>query len=125
MSNQYVFPSGLRLVINKIDTARSVSVGVFVAAGAGYENEFSNGLSHFVEHMLFKGTTSRSAFQIVEEVESLGVKINAFTSKTITAYYTSSLDSHLEKCVEILSDIYYNSVFNKDEMNKELFHKFG
>ena len=119
MSNQYVFPSGLRLVINKIDTARSVSVGVFVAAGAGYENEFNNGLSHFVEHMLFKGTTSRSAFQIVEEVESLGVKINAFTSKTITAYYTSSLDSHLEKCVEILSDIYYNSVFNKDEMNKE------
>lgn len=119
MSKQYIFPSGLRLVVNKIDTSKSVAVGVFVGVGAGFENEFNNGLSHFVEHMLFKGTTSRSAFQIVDEVEKVGVKINAFTSKVLTAYYTSSLDTHLEKCLEILSDIYYNSTFNADEMNKE------
>lgn len=119
MTNYYVFPSGLKLVTNVNANTKSVSLGVFIGVGSQYEKSSENGLSHFVEHMLFKGTTKRSSFQIADEMESLGVRINAFTSKNITAYYTVSLDQHLERCFDVLSDIYLNSTIEEKEFEKE------
>ncbi len=110
---------GLRVVHKYNPHVRSVAMGVFIGAGSRAENAKNSGISHFIEHMCFKGTASRSAFQIVEEIDSLGAQINAFTSKEVTAYYTYCIDEYVEKCVEILSDILLNHTFAKEDMDKE------
>ena len=112
------FKSGLRLAYMQRD---SKSVGISILCGVGSENETieNNGISHFIEHMVFKGTKNRSAFQIANEIESIGAQINAFTSKQNTCYYTYSLSSEFEKCAEILSDILFNSTFDELEMDRE------
>lgn len=113
------YKNGLRLVAKKIDFVRSVSAGIWVGAGSAYESTANNGISHFIEHMLFKGTETRSAFEIADTLEGLGAQVNAFTSKECTCYYTKSVDEHLYKCLEILSDMLFNSVFAEEELKRE------
>ena len=84
------FDNGLRLVVNKIEGAYSVSVGVLVKTGSCNESENENGISHFIEHVMFKGTKKRSAFEISDYIDRIGAQINAFTSKEMTCYYTKS-----------------------------------
>lgn len=98
---------------------RSVAIGVMFAVGSASENEQNNGISHFIEHMMFKGTSKRSAFDIVCEVDGLGAQINAYTSKQSTCYYTISVDEYAENCMEIMSDFLFNSTFDQTEMDKE------
>ena len=112
------FSNGLRLVYNKLDCF-SVSMGVFVGTGCVDESMEENGISHFIEHTLFKGTERRTAFQIADDVESIGAQINAYTSKQCTAYYTVCLTEHAESCADILSDIFFNSTFPEVELKKE------
>lgn len=119
MYNIEKFENGLTLIHSKIPAVKSVAIGVFVKVGSSAENDSTNGIAHFIEHMLFKGTKKRSAFDLVSEIEDIGAVINASTSKEITNYYTSSLSEHAEACMDILSDIYFNSTFPEDEMEKE------
>ena len=86
MNKYFKFSNGLRLVFSCIESVRSVSIGVYVGAGCIWENEKNNGVSHFIEHMNFKGTEKRSAFDIVHEVDNMGAKINAATSKHLLLY---------------------------------------
>lgn len=113
------FPSGLRLIMKKIDFLRSVSAGIWVGAGSAFEDETNNGISHFIEHMIFKGTKIRTSFEIADSIDKIGAQINAFTAKECTCFYTKSVDEHLGKCLEILSDMLFNSIFDQTEMTKE------
>ncbi len=113
------FNNGLRLVVNKMEGMLSVSVGVLVKTGSMNENANENGISHFIEHVMFKGTKTRSAFEISDHIDRIGAQINAFTSKELTCYYTKSTKENCEKSLEILSDIFFNSVFDKEELEKE------
>lgn len=119
MYNVKKFENGFTLVHAHIPTVRSVGIGIFVRVGSSSENVKNNGIAHFIEHMLFKGTKKRNAYQLVSEVEDIGAVTNASTSKEITCYYTSSLSEHADRCAEILSDIFFNSIFLEEEMNKE------
>lgn len=113
------YNNGLRLVLNKIAHTRSVAVGLVVGIGSGNEAVENNGLSHFTEHMLFNGTKSRTAFELVNRVESLGANINAFTSKEETTYYTISSKEYLSECLDVLSDMFFNSIFSQESIEKE------
>lgn len=113
------YPSGLRLVCEQMPSAYSVALGVYVDVGSVREDESTNGFSHFIEHLSFKGTTRRTALQISEEMENIGATINAFTAKDCTCYYTRSISSDLEKCMDVLSDMYFNASFPKEEMDRE------
>ena len=113
------FDSGLKLVVAPNPAVRSVSAGVFVGAGSVYETPEQSGISHFIEHMMFKGTESRSAFDIANEIDSLGAQINAYTAKSNTCYYTLSRDVHAAECLDVLSDMYFNALFDPSELKKE------
>ena len=111
--------NGIPVYFEEIDTSKSISIGIYVKTGSKYENKGEEGISHLLEHMLFKGTQNRSAKKISEEIDDVGGHINAFTSKEVTAYYVTILSEHIEKAVEILSDIYLNSTFPQEEIDKE------
>jgi predicted Zn-dependent peptidase len=111
--------NGIRIVSKKMPHARSVSMGVWVNVGARDESELESGLSHFIEHMIFKGTRRRSAFQIAKEFDSIGGHTNAFTAMENTCYHARVMDTHTETMVDILSDIFINSVFDPVEVDKE------
>ena len=113
------YDNGLRLVLNKMEGMLSVSIGVLVKTGSCNESKEENGISHFIEHVMFKGTEKRSAFEISDYIDRIGAQINAFTSKEITCYYTKSTKEHAEESLEVLSDIFFNSVFDKKELEKE------
>jgi len=113
------YPSGLRLIANKVDNYHTVSFGVMVDVGCVKENEQTNGFSHLIEHMLFKGTAKRSALNISEEIDDMGANVNAFTSKDSTCFYSKSLSEHLEKCIDLISDMYFNASFPEEEFEKE------
>ena len=115
----YQFRDGLRLVHLERKSTRAVAIGILTGAGSENETAKNNGVSHFLEHMFFKGTKTRSSLDIVKEIDALGAQINAFTSKTSTCFYTFSIDEDSEKCAEILSDILFNSVFDKEELERE------
>lgn len=113
------FDNGLRLVMNKMEGMLSVSAGVLVKTGSINETPEENGISHFIEHVMFKGTKNRTAFEISDHIDRIGAQINAFTSKELTCYYTKSTKEHTKKSLEILSDIFFDSVFDEQELNKE------
>ncbi len=121
MSKQQIttLPSGLRVATDEMKDVETVSVGVFVNTGSRNEIPAINGISHFLEHMAFKGTAKRSAKQIAEEFEGIGGRINAYTSKEKTVYYAKVLKKHAEFAVEFLADILQNSTFDKVELEKE------
>lgn len=112
------YPSGLRLVAKYIDSY-TVSLGVFVNVGSVREDASNNGYSHFIEHLVFKGTKKRSCLQISEEIDDIGANINAYTSKDSTCFYTKSVSCDLEKCLDILSDMYFNASIPEDELERE------
>ena len=121
MSEQKIItlPNKLRVAVDEMKDVETVSVGVFVNTGSRNETLEINGISHFLEHMAFKGTKKRSAKQIAEEFEGIGGRINAYTSKDKTVYYAKVLKQHAEFAVEFLSDILQNSTFDKVELEKE------
>ncbi|MGD2151383.1 MAG: pitrilysin family protein, partial [Desulfobacterales bacterium] len=126
--NKTTLKNGIRIVSKKMPHIHSVSMGVWVNVGARDELSSENGLSHFIEHMIFKGTEKRTAFQIAKEFDSIGGQTNAFTSAENTCYHAKVLDTHLETMVDILSDIFLNSVFDEKEIENEravIFQEIG
>ncbi|HEX2928009.1 MAG TPA: pitrilysin family protein [Ruminiclostridium sp.] len=119
MFKKILLSNGLRLVYEKISYVRSVSVGLWVGTGSRNETTENNGISHFIEHMLFKGTSKRSARDIAECIDAIGGQINAFTGKECTCYYTKTLDTHLDIAVDVLADMFFNSTFECDDINVE------
>jgi len=113
------YHNGIRLITEKIPHFRSVSIGLWFGVGSVFETSEENGLSHFIEHMLFKGTETRTAKQIAEIMDSVGGQLNAFTAKECTCYYSKVIDDRLELAVSLLADMVQNSVFDPVEMNKE------
>jgi len=110
---------GVRIVMEEIPYVRSVSIGIWVKAGAVDETAKNSGISHFIEHMLFKGTEKRSAKKIAEDVDKIGGQINAFTGKEATCYYLKTLSDNIDKAADILIDMFLNSKFDEEEMEKE------
>jgi predicted Zn-dependent peptidase len=112
-------PNKLTIISEKIPYVRSVSIGVWVKAGTRNENIELNGIAHFMEHMLFKGTTRRSAREIARSLESVGGYLNAFTSKEQTCFFAEIMDTQLVRAVDVLSDMISNSLFTEKEFEKE------
>jgi len=110
---------GVRIVMEEIPYVRSVSIGIWVKAGSVDETAKNSGISHFIEHMLFKGTEKRSAKKIAEDVDKIGGQINAFTGKEATCYYLKTLSDNIDKAADILVDMFLNSKFDEEEMEKE------
>jgi predicted Zn-dependent peptidase len=126
--NKTILDNGVRIVSMNMPHVRSVSMGVWVHVGARDETDAESGLSHFIEHMIFKGTVRRTAFQIAKEFDAIGGQTNAFTSMEHTCYHARVLDTHLETMVDILSDIFLNSVFDEREVERErpvIFQEIG
>ena len=113
------YPSGLRLVAKRLDNFYTVSLGVFVDVGCVKEDASTNGYSHFIEHLVFKGTERRTCLQISEEIDDIGANINAYTSKDSTCFYTKSSSDDLEKCMDVLSDMYFNASIPGEELERE------
>lgn len=119
MYKKTTLDNGITVVTESMKHVRSVSLGVWVKTGARDEVDSVKGVSHFIEHMLFKGTKTRSAKDIAIEMDSIGGEINAFTSKEHTTYYVKVLDEHIPIAVDVLSDIFFNSTFDPKEFERE------
>jgi len=117
--NRSTLPSGLRVVTEKVPTVKSVTVGIWVKTGSRNETEQQAGITHFLEHMLFKGTENRSSLDISMSMESVGGYLNAFTSSEYTCYYARCLDSELDKALDVLSDMVLHPSFPEKEITKE------
>lgn len=116
----YTYPSGLRLVVETLSDSKAATLFVGINTGSVNETDTNNGISHVIEHMLFKGTNTRDAQQISKELEDLGANVNAFTSKYHTCFYASCMSEYMDKSFDVLSDMIFNSVFDQKELNKEL-----
>ncbi|HJY34757.1 MAG TPA: pitrilysin family protein, partial [Vicinamibacterales bacterium] len=114
-----VFPNGVRLITETMDHVRSVSVGVWLTRGSRHEPIEHGGIAHFVEHMLFKGTATRSAEDIAQQVDSLGGHLDAFTSKEYAGYYIKVLDEHLPTALDVLSDLVLHPAFKPEDVERE------
>ena len=112
-------PSGLTVVSEQMDRVETVSFGAYVAAGTRNEVEAENGVSHFLEHMAFKGTERRTAAEIAEEIENVGGHINAYTAREQTAYYVKLLKEDLALGADIIGDILTHSAFAPEEVERE------
>jgi predicted Zn-dependent peptidase len=119
MYKRKTLKNGVRVVLEHIPYVNSISIGIWVGSGSRYENEFNNGVSHFIEHMMFKGTTNRTAKQIAEEIEELGGQINAFTGKEATCFYVKLLDEHYKVGIDVLCDMIINPKFLESDIEKE------
>ncbi|WP_310550365.1 M16 family metallopeptidase [Paenibacillus glufosinatiresistens] len=117
--NKIVLSNGLRVVMENIPTGRSVAFGIWVKTGSRNETPDINGISHFIEHMLFKGTDRFDAKGIAEQFDAIGGNLNAFTAKEYTCYYTKVLDEHLPIAVDVLSDMFLKSQLDPEELAKE------
>ena len=111
--------NGLTIIGEEIPYVKSISLGVWINAGSRIEDEKISGVSHFIEHMLFKGTDKRTSKEIASEIDNLGGQINAFTSKECTCYYVKLLDEHIDLGIDILSDMILNSKFDNKDIDKE------
>ncbi len=114
-----ILPSGLRIVTEKIPSVRSISLGVWVDVGARNESPSENGVTHMIEHMLFKGTKKRTPLQISSEIENLGGSINAFTSREHTCYLARVMFEHLDTAVDVLADLSQNATLTPGNLVKE------
>lgn len=113
------YPNGLRLVVKQMQGLMSVTMGILVGTGAGVETDEEDGISHFIEHMQFKGTKTRSAFEISDAFDRIGAQVNAFTGKDLTCYYSKCTSDHTEACFALLSDLFLHSTFPEYEMDRE------
>ncbi len=114
-----MLPSGIRLLTERMPHVRSVSIGVWLARGSRHEPQAQSGIAHFVEHMLFKGTATRSAEDIAQEIDSIGGQMDAFTAKEYASYYIKVLDEHLPLAVEVLADIVMRPAFRREDIERE------
>ncbi len=114
-----ILDNGIRVVSESIPTVRSVSVGLWVDVGSRDEGTGKSGISHFLEHMVFKGTRRRSMRQIAQSIESIGGYLNAFTTKEHTCFYARVLDEHIARAVDVVTDLISEPVFNPNEVVKE------
>jgi predicted Zn-dependent peptidase len=114
-----VFANGLTLITEPMASVRSVSVGIWLRTGSRQERESENGVSHFIEHMLFKGTASRSAEEIARAADAIGGHLDAFTAKEATSFSIKALDEHLPRAFEILADLVLHPRFDPDDINRE------
>lgn len=117
--DQITLPNGLRIIGEKIDHFRSVSVGLWLGTGSQYEKPGEEGLSHFLEHMVFKGTEKRTARQIAEEMDAVGGQLNAFTAKECTCFYAKVVDEHLPLAMDVIADLVTAPAFDPAELEKE------
>jgi predicted Zn-dependent peptidase len=117
--NKTVLENGLAIVSEFIPSVRSISLGVWIKTGTRFEELKYNGIAHFLEHMMFKGTRNRSSKEIARSLESVGGNLNAFTTKELTCYFAEILDENLRKAVNVLSDIICYSIFPAQEIEKE------
>lgn len=119
MFKKETLPNGVRIITEEISHVRSVAIGLWVGAGTRDEQDNNGGISHFIEHMFFKGTEKRSAKDLAEALEAVGGQLNAFTTKEYTCYYAKILDEDFDLAVDVLSDMYFNSRFDPKEIIKE------
>ena len=112
-------PNGIRIVTERMEHVRSVAVGVWVETGSRHEPENRGGMSHLIEHLVFKGTATRSAEAIARTMDSVGGQMDAFTTKEHTCFYVQVLDQHLPLAVDLLTDILRHPLFNADELERE------
>jgi predicted Zn-dependent peptidase len=111
--------NGIRLLSEHISHIRSISIGIWIPKGSRDENPEENGISHFIEHLVFKGTGSRSAHDIAKEIDSVGGILNGFTEREYTCFHAKVLDQHYPLAIELLSDIFLNSTFDSNEIERE------
>ncbi len=116
---KFEFEKGITLVVEEVTSFESATVGVWVKAGSIFEEEKENGISHFIEHLIFKGTKKRNAREISETIEGLGGELNGFTGKEYACYYVKLPSRHLEKAIELLSDITNNSLIRYEDIEME------
>jgi len=114
-----VLDNGLRILTERMTQVRSISIGVWLTRGSRHETAERGGIAHFVEHMLFKGTGTRSAEDIAQQIDSIGGQLDAFTAKEYASYYIKVLDEHLPLAIDILSDIVRNPAFAPDDIERE------
>ncbi|MDF2571259.1 MAG: putative zinc protease [Sporomusa sp.] len=119
MYQKSVLPNGIRVVSETIPYVKSVTMGIWIGTGSRFEEEHNHGISHFIEHLMFKGTTQRSAKDIAEVVDAVGGQLNAFTAKEYTCYYLKVLDSHSDLAMDILSDMLLASKFAEEDIERE------
>lgn len=113
------YENGLRLVVKQMEGLLSVTMGILVGTGASAETDAEDGISHFIEHMQFKGTKKRTSFEISDAFDRIGAQVNAFTGKDMTCYYSKCTSDHTAEAFEILSDLFLNSTFPEEEMVRE------
>ena len=111
--------NGVRVVVKGMDGLLSVTMGLLVGTGAAYETDKEDGISHFIEHMQFKGTSTRTAFEISDAFDALGAQVNAFTGKDLTCYYAKATSDHAGEAFGLLADLFLNSTFPEEEMVRE------
>lgn len=114
-----VLDNGIRVVAEPVPYVKSVSLGIWVEAGSRDEEDRTAGISHFVEHMFFKGTRRRKAAEIAQEIDSLGGELNAFTSRETTTFYIKVLDENLSQAIDLLGDLFHHSLFDPAEIERE------
>ena len=119
MYEKITLPNGARVVFERMEGVRSVSLGIWVGAGSRFERAEEGGSAHFIEHMLFKGTETRTAAQLAEEADSLGGQLNAYTTRDNTCFYTRVLDTHLPRAAEVLADMFFRSRFDEADVENE------
>lgn len=119
MFEKFRLDNGIKVVTYKMPEMRSVSVGLWLNVGSRSETPENNGVSHFIEHMLFKGTEKRSSKKISQIFDAIGGQLNAFTGKECTCFYSKTLSDYLELSLDVLSDMYFNSLFSENEMALE------
>ncbi len=119
MVQKVVLDNGVRIITEEIPHVRSVSLGVWVNVGSRDEDEKNNGISHFIEHMMFKGTEKRTAKEIAESLDAVGGQINAFTTKEYTCYHAKVLDEHLDLAIDVISDMLFGSLFAAEDIERE------
>ena len=111
--------NGIRLIVKRMSGLLSVTMGILVGTGACVESDQEDGISHFIEHMMFKGTATRTAFNISDEMDAIGAQVNAFTGKDMTCYYAKSTSDHAAEAFGILADLFLNSTFPAEEIKRE------
>src|ERR1700693_1744931 len=114
-----VLPNGVRVVTEQMAHVRSVTVGIWIGTGSREETPKQSGLTHFIEHMVFKGTKNRSAEQIARSVDSIGGGLDAFTSKELVSYNVKVLDEHLPEAFDVVTDLVRNPLFAVEDIEKE------
>src|SRR3954463_2674715 len=114
-----VLPNGLTILTERMEHIRSVAIGIWVKTGSRHEDADVNGISHFVEHMVFKGTKTRTALDIARQMDSIGGNMDAFTGKECVCFNAKVLDEHLPIAMDVLSDLVLNPIFEPNDISRE------